>query len=405
MTPPDQHPDPDAGKAADDQTGLGAWQLPDELADLADSVRRFMASEVRPLEDTLPHDTTGLPDDLLLPLQEKARRLGLWSLSTPTEFGGAGLGVLGQAVVAEEAAKCRMGAYFPALGAFAGNPPSVLFSAAPELFEKYAAPMIAGNRGKAFTAISEASGGSDPARAIRCRAERKGDRYVINGEKMWTSHVAHADWGVVYARTGAQGDKRAISAFVVDADAPGLEKRPIGMLTAFSPYVLHFDNVEVPAANLIGEEGGGFELASKFLVNSRITYGAGPIGIAQEALRIAIEWAKERTTFGVRLADRQAVQWQIADSEIELRAARLLIYQAAWKADLGEDVRVDASIAKLYSTEAAFRVVDRCMQILGALGLSQELPLERWFRDLRVKRLGEGATDIQRMVVARHLLR
>ena len=129
------------------------------------------------------------------------------------------------------------------------------------------------------------------------------------------------------------------------------------------------------------------------------------VGIAQEALRIAIEWAKERSTFGVRLADRQAVQWQIADSEIELRAARLLIYQAAWKADLGEDVRVDASIAKLYSTEAAFRVVDRCMQILGALGLSRELPLERWFRDLRVKRLGEGATDIQRMVVARELLR
>src|ERR1700734_1116421 len=112
MTSPDEYPDPDAAQAGDGQAGLGAWRLPDELADLADTVRRFMASEVRPLEDTLPHDTTGLPDDLLLPLQEKARRLGLWSLSTPTEFGGAGLGVLGQAVVAEEAAKCRMGAYF-----------------------------------------------------------------------------------------------------------------------------------------------------------------------------------------------------------------------------------------------------------------------------------------------------
>jgi acyl-CoA dehydrogenase len=399
---------PATGDGPDDPDGLddlGAWRLPDELEALADTIRRFMATEVRPLEDTLPHDATGLPEHLLLPLQEKARTLGLWSLNTPKEFGGAGLGVLGQAVVAEEAAKCRMGAYFPALGAFAGNPPSVMFSASRELFGKYAAPMIEGRRGKAFTAISEASGGSDPARAIRCRAERKGGKYVINGEKMWTSHVAHADWGVVYARTGEQGDKRAISAFVVDADASGLEKRPIGMLTAFSPYVLHFDNVEIPAANLIGAEGGGFELASRFLVHSRVTYGAGPIGIAQEALSLAIEWAKERSTFGVRLADRQAVQWQVADSEIELRAARLLIYQAAWKADLGEDVRVDASIAKLYSTETAFRVVDRCMQILGALGLSQELPLERWFRDLRVKRLGEGATDIQRMVVARHLLR
>jgi acyl-CoA dehydrogenase len=389
----------------DDAEALGAWRLPDELVALAGTVRRFMESEVRPLEDTLPHDATGLPNDMLAPLQEKARRLGLWALSTPTELGGAGLGVLGQAVVAEEAAKCRMGAYFPALGAFGGDPPSVMFSATRELFDRYAAPMIAGRPGKAFTAISESSGGSDPAGAIRCRAERRGDRYLINGEKMWTSHVAHADWGVVYARSGERGDKRAISCFVVDADSPGLDKRPIGVLTAFSPYVLHFDNVDVPAANLIGEEGAGLELASRFLTRSRITYGAGPVGIAQEALRIAVEWARERTTFGVRLADRQAVQWQVADSEIELRAARLLIYQAAWKADLGQDVRLDASIAKLYSTETAFRVVDRCIQILGALGLSRELPLERWFRDLRVKRLGEGATDVQRMVVARQLLR
>jgi acyl-CoA dehydrogenase len=389
----------------DDAEALGVWRLPDELVALAGTVRRFMESEVRPLEDTLPHDATGLPNDMLAPLQEKARRLGLWALSTPTELGGAGLGVLGQAVVAEEAAKCRMGAYFPALGAFGGDPPSVMFSATRELFDRYAAPMIAGRPGKAFTAISESSGGSDPAGAIRCRAERRGDRYLINGEKMWTSHVAHADWGVVYARTGERGDKRAISCFVVDADSPGLDKRPIGVLTAFSPYVLHFDNVDVPAANLIGEEGAGLELASRFLTRSRITYGAGPVGIAQEALRIAVEWARERTTFGVRLADRQAVQWQVADSEIELRAARLLIYQAAWKADLGQDVRLDASIAKLYSTETAFRVVDRCIQILGALGLSRELPLERWFRDLRVKRLGEGATDVQRMVVARQLLR
>jgi acyl-CoA dehydrogenase len=364
-----------------------------------------MESKVRPIEDTLPHDATSVPDDVLAPLQEQARQLGLWSLNTPQEFGGAGLGVLGQVVVAEEAAKCRMGAYFPALGAFGGNPPSVMFSASRELFDRYARPMIEGKRGKAFTAISESSGGSDPAGAIRCRAELKGDWYVIKGEKMWTSHVAHADWGVVYVRTGEHGDKGGISALVVDADAPGLTKRPIGMLTSFSPYVLHFDNVEVPRSNLIGEEGGGFALASQFLVHSRITYGAGPIGIAQEALRIAIEWARQRSTFGVRLADRQAVQWQIADSEIELRAARLLIYQAAWLADLGHDVKVEASIAKLTSTETSFRVVDRCMQILGALGLSQELPLERWFRDLRVKRLGEGATDIQRMVVARHLLR
>jgi acyl-CoA dehydrogenase len=388
-----------------DLGSLGAWELPTELVELRQTVRRFMDSEVHPLEQTLPHDTTGLPQDLLAPLQTKAQQLGLWALSTPKSHGGAGLGVLGQVVVAEEASKCRMGAYFPALGAFGGNPPSVLFAAEPDLFERYGQPMVEGGAGKAFTAISESSGGSDPARAIRCRAERDGDHYVINGEKMWTSHVGHADWGVVYVRTGQQGERGGITALLVDADLPGLTKRPIGVLTSFSPYVLHFDNVRVPVTNRIGPEGGGFSLATNFLVNSRITYGAGPLGIAQEALRLAIEWARDRVTFGVKLSERQSVQWSIADSEIELRAARLLIYQAAWKADLGQDVRTDASIAKLYSTETAFRVVDRCMQILGALGLSQELPLERWFRDLRVKRLGEGATDIQRMVVARDLLR
>ena len=338
-------------------------------------------------------------------MQEKARRAGLWALSTPEDLGGAGLSVLGQVVIAEEAAKCRMGAYFPALGAFGGNPPSVLFEAGPGLFDRYAKPMIAGEPGKAFTAISESAGGSDPARAIRCRAERRGDRYVINGEKMWTSHVRDAAWGVVYVRTGAPGDRNGITCLVVETGTPGLTMRPIGTLTSFSPYVLHFENVEVPVANRIGAEGAGLALASQFLVTSRITYGAGPIGIAQEALRLVIDWVRTRTTFGTPLADRQAVQWMIADSEIELRSARLLIYQAAWNADLGREVKLDASIAKLQATETAFRVVDRCMQLFGALGLAQELPLERWFRDLRVKRLGEGATDIQRMVIARELLR
>jgi acyl-CoA dehydrogenase len=393
---------PDPSEAAAFPTG--AWELPEELRMLADTVRRFMDSEVRPLEDTLPHDAAGVPAALLAPLQQKARALGLWSLQTPARFGGAGLGVLGQVIVAEEAAKCRMGAFFPALGAFGGNPPNVMFSATEEQFAKYAQPIIDGRAGRAFTAISEASGGSDPARAIRLRADRKGEVYLLNGTKMWTTHAGSARWGVVYARTGEQGSRSGITAFIVEADAPGLHKRPIEVMSSYMPYELHFDNVEVPVANRIGDEGSGFTLAGEFLVAGRITYGAGPIGIAQLALDLAIDWVKGREVFGSKLADKQGIQWMIADSEIELRAARLLIYQAAWKADLGQDVKVDASIAKLYSTEVAFKVLDRCVQMLGALGLSKEAPYERWFRDLRVKRLGEGATEVQRMVVARQLL-
>jgi acyl-CoA dehydrogenase len=371
---------------------------------LRDTVRHFMADVVRPLEDTLDHDTAGPAPDQLLDLQRRARQIGLWSLSTPAAFGGAGLGILGQCVVQEAAAQCRMGAFFPALGAFGGNPPSVLFHATPEQFERYARPIIDGQAGRPFTAISEPSGGSDPARAIRCRAVRDGDEYVVNGTKMWTTHAGTAEWGILYARTGEQGDKGGISCFILDADAPGLTKVPIGVMTSYSPFELHLDDVRIPVSNRIGEEGEGFELAREYLVSSRVPYTAVTIGIAQRALEITIDWVKQRATFGKALAERQGVQWMIADSEIELRAARLLMYQAAWRADLGQDVRVDASICKLTGTETAFRVVDRCLQLHGALGMSKELPFERWFRDLRVKRFGEGASEVLRTQIAQRLL-
>ncbi|WP_232061803.1 acyl-CoA dehydrogenase family protein [Mycobacterium xenopi] len=361
-----------------------------------------MAAYVHPIEDTLPHDSIGLPRDQLVELQAKARQLGLWALQTPEDFGGAGLSVLGQVVVAEEAAKCRMGAFFPALGAFGGNPPNVMFKASPEQFATYAKPIIDGTMTKAYTAITEASGGSDPARAIKLKAVRDGNAYVLNGSKMWISHAAEADWGVVYARTGEGRD--GISCFIVEKDTPGLTFNRIEVMASFAPYELHFDDVRIPADRLIGGEGQGLALASDFLVHSRIIYAAGPIGIAQAALDLACRWARERDIFDGKLADKQGIQWMLVESEVELRAARLLVYQAAWNADLGHNVRVDASIAKLYGTEIAYRVLDRCIQMHGALGLSKELPLERWFRDLRVKRLGEGATEVQREVVARHLL-
>jgi acyl-CoA dehydrogenase len=381
----------------------GAWELPEELLMLRDTVRRFMDAHVHPLEEKLDHDTVGLPREQLVELQAKARTLGLWALQTPAAHGGAGLSVLGQVVVAEEAAKCRMGAFFPALGAFGGNPPNIMFKASAEQFDRYAKPIIDGTMSKAYTAITEASGGSDPARAIKLRAVRDGDGYLLNGSKMWISHAPDADWGVIYARTGE--GRQGISAFILEKNTPGVTFSRIPVMSSFAPYELHFDNVRIPAGRLIGAEGQGFSLASEFLVHGRIVYGAGPIGIAQSALDMTCQWAKDRDVLGGKLADKQGIQWMLVDSEVDLRAARLLVYQAAWNADLGRDVRVDASVAKMSGTEAAYRVLDRCMQIHGALGISTELPLERWFRDLRVKRLGEGATEVQREVIARSLLR
>jgi len=190
----------------------------------------------------------------------------------------------------------------------------------------------------------------------------------------------------------------------VHRDYPGFTISRIPVIRSYSPYELKFEDVEVPVENRLGEEGKGFQLAETWLVHARMPYAAATLGIAEEALRMAIEWAKERETFKSKLADKQAIQWMIADSEIELRAAKLLVYQAAWKADLGYDVKIDASICKVYGTETAGRIVDRCIQIFGGLGVAAELPLERWYREMRIKRIGEGPSEVHRMVVARELL-
>ena len=176
------------------------------------------------------------------------------------------------------------------------------------------------------------------------------------------------------------------------------------LMLFFVPYELTFEDVEIPVEDRLGEEGQGFALCEKWLVEGRVPYAAGTVGIAQEALEIAIAWARERTTFGSRLADKQAIQWMIADSEMELRAARLLVYQAAWEGDLGREMKTAASIAKVVGTETAGRVIDRCIQIMGALGVAKELPLERWYREMRIKRIGEGPSEVHRMVLARQLL-
>ena len=384
-------------------TAAGSWELPEELRMIQETINRFMRTEVKPVEDTVEHDAYKLPAEALAILQKKAKAQGLWCFRSPEQYGGAGLTLLGQAVVAEESAKCRMGAYVPGCGAFGADPPNAVFLGTQYQIDKYAVPAV--QRGdKVFVAISEANGGSDPARSIQTLAERRGDRYILNGSKMWITAAKGADWGLVFARTGMAGERGGISCFIVDGNSPGMSFKPIRVIRSYSPYEIHFDGVEVPAENRLGEEGQGFALCQKWLVEGRVPYAAGTIGIAQAALGIAIDWAKQRRTFNSTLSEKQAIQWMLADSEIELRAARLLVYQAAWLGDAGKNMKVASSIAKVVATETAGRVVDRCIQILGGLGVAAELPLERWYRELRIKRIGEGPSEVQRMIVARHLL-
>lgn len=382
-----------------------AAELSEELVMLRETVQRFVRGPVAEAEKTLAIGQHRLAPEVLADLRANARALGLWALATPTEFGGAGLDVLAQVIVAEEAAKCQLGAFFPAAGAIAGDPPSVLLKGTAAQFAQFGQPILDGLMPKAFTAISEASGGSDPARAIQCRAVRRGNHYVLNGTKTWTTHADSAAWGVVYARTGETGERGGISCFIVETDRPGFTRKPIPVLIANSPSELHFDNVEVPLANRIGEEGEGFALADGFLTRGRITYGAGPLGIAEEALRLTVDWVRQRQVFGGLLADKQGVQWMLADCRVAIDMARLLVHHAARTADRGEPVRSLAAAAKWQATEAAFKVVDTCMQLFGGLGVASELPLERWFRELRIKRLGEGTSEVLRTLVAREMLR
>lgn len=377
--------------------------LPEEVRMLRDTTRRFMREEVRPAEDRAPHDAFELDDATLAPLQRRAKEIGLWAIRAPQEIGGAGLSLLEAAVVTEEASRCRMGLYVPACGAMGSNPPNPILLGTRRQIETYAVPAIRDGR-KAYVAISEASGGSDPARSIRTRAVLKGDRYVVNGTKMWITGAAGADWGLLFARTGEQGQRGGITCFIVDGRPRGLTMREIPVIRSWSPYELVFEDVEIPVENRLGEEGQGFALCEKWLVEGRVPYAAGTLGVAQEALEVAIAWAKERVTFGTRLADKQAIQWMIADSEMEIRQARLLIHEAARRCDAGMDFKVEASIAKVVATETAGRVVDRAVQILGGMGVAKEVPLERWYREMRIRRIGEGPSEVHRMVLSRQLL-
>jgi len=211
---------------------------------------------------------------------------------------------------------------------------------------------------------------------------------------------------VVFARTDKAKGRVGISCFIVEHGTPGFTAKPFKVIrTSAVPTDVVFEDCSIPAENLVGQEGQGLELAFDLLVKQRFPYSACNLGVAVAAHRMAIAYAKERSTFGAKLAERQAIQWMLADAEVEIRAARWLIWEGAWKADRGEDARVEASIAKLYSSEVLGRVVDAAVQIHGGYGVSKEFPLERWYREARVRRIGEGPSEVHRMVIARSLFR
>ena len=378
--------------------------LSDEQRLIVDMVRRFVAREIVPLEDDLDPDADELPPEQLAPLVAKTKEMGLYGLDTPPEYGGPEIDLVTRSLIAIECSQHRAGLYAPCYHAFGGARQAQMFEATEPQKEKYLYPMLAGEK-RAFFALSEPSGGSDPARAIQTRAAREGDEWVLNGTKLWISGADRADYGLVFARTGGPG-RGGVTCFIVETEWPGFKVRRIVHTLRSAKYAteIQLDDLRVPYENILGEEGGGFAIANDRLSRQRVPYAAECLGVAIKAHEMAVEYSKLRETFGAPLSSRQGIQWMLVENEIDLRSARLLVLDAAAKADRGEPFRTESAIAKLVTSEAGGRVVDRSMQIHGGLGVAKDLPLERWYREIRIRRIGEGPSEVQKHVIARDIL-
>ncbi|MCF8565541.1 acyl-CoA/acyl-ACP dehydrogenase [Alicyclobacillus tolerans] len=380
---------------------FSGFELTREMKMLQETILEFIDEEVVPVETALPGDAREIPEDELMKLQRKAKAAGLWNLPVPAEFGGGGLDTFEMVIAAEAGSQNRFGMPELAGGAFGHQVPVVLYNARPEQIQTYLIPSVE-NGWRWFTAITEPSGGSDPARSIRTKAERVGDEWVLNGTKLFSTGADESEYGVVYARTGE--GRNGISAFVVPANTPGMSVRPVPVLRDHWTTEIHFEDCRIPYENLLGEVGQGFQLAQKWLVRGRVVMAAQVVGIAQRALQMAIEYSKLRSTFGAQLSSRQSIQWMIADSAVDIQAARWLTWEAAYKDVQGQDARYEASVAKLFATEKAFTVLDRVMQIHGGMGVAKEYNIEHWFRSLRVSRIVEGPSEVHRHLISRDLL-
>jgi acyl-CoA dehydrogenase len=374
--------------------------IPEELRRLRESARRFVAEELMPLEaaHAQAHD---IPDDVRTRLQARAKELGFWAFDLPEAYGGGGVGALGMCLVFEELAQCNIPA-FRAPTVFTPFLGPVLFHGNEAQKAKYLLPVIRGEKRTAF-ALTEASGGSDPAN-MATRAVREGGDWVINGTKIFITGADRADFVQLFARTEGKA-RNGITCFLIDKGTPGMRLgQQFDLMSPDRPWEVVFDNVRVPPSQIVGEAGKGWNLAREFLDMGRLIHGPKAVGRATRALRLAIDWANQRKTFGAPLASRQAIQWMIADSEVELHAARLMVYHAASKADRGEPYHTEASMVKLYADEMMLRVIDRAIQIHGGMGLSRELPLELMYRDARSRLITEGSQEMQRMIIASELL-
>jgi acyl-CoA dehydrogenase len=379
--------------------------LAEEHVMLQDLVARFVDKELMPLEHKiLEREIRGehpkLTENEEGPLLAKCKELGLWALDAPAELGGANLPTVALMAVHEELWRTIVPFTLPP---DSPNLHMLMAVASPEQKKKYMEPYVRG-QAKSCMAISEPGAGADPS-SMTTKAEMIGNEWVINGRKIWVSRVPEADFIILMARVGSGKGREGITAFIVEKGTQGFEiAREIPMIGAHRTYELVFDNMRLPANAILGAAGQGFAPMQLRLNVRRLQIGAWAVGLSRRALDMMCTHVKQRKTFGVFLADRQAIQWWIADSAMQIHACRLMIHDAALRLDRGDDVRQAAGMVKVFATEMAGEIIDKAIQSFGAMGVAKELPLQLMAQKARLMRIYEGPSEVHRMALARRIL-
>ncbi len=381
------------------------FSLSDEQQLIIKTTRQFVRDELYPHEREV-EDTGVLRADLLQELKAKAIDAGLYAANMPTDVGGAGLDAVTWMLYEKELGAANYALHFTCVG----RPSNILLACAGEQRKRYLLPTVRGERTECL-AMTEPGAGSD-LRSMKTSALAVGGDFVINGTKHFISHADHSDYVILFAATGeesgARGPRKKITAFLIDRGHPGFVIRPGYKNVSHRGYtnsILEFNDCRVPKSAILGELDHGFEVANTWLGATRLQVAATCLGRAQRALELATQWAVDRVQFGQPIGKFQGVGFKLADMAVELRAAELLVLQAAWRLGNGIGTDMDMAVAKLKATEMLAMVADEALQIHGGMGLMSDLPLERIWRDARIERIWEGTSEVQRHIISRALLR
>jgi acyl-CoA dehydrogenase len=381
------------------------FSLSDEQQLVIKTTRDFVQNELYPHEQEV--ERTGvLRADLQRELKAKAIEAGLYAANMPVDVGGAGLDTVTWVLYEKELGRANYALHYSCVG----RPSNILLACEGEQKERYLLPTVRGDRTECL-AMTEPGAGSD-LRGMKTTALDDGDGFIINGTKHFISHADHSDYVILFAATGEEttrhGSRKKMTAFLIDMGHPGFEVRPGYNNVSHRGYtnsILEFNNCRVPKSAVLGEVHRGFEVANTWLGATRLQVAATCLGRAERALELSKQWAVDRVQFGQQIGKFQGVSFKLADMAVELRAAELLVLEAAWKRDQKTDTDMDMAIAKVKASEMLAMVSDEALQIHGGMGLMSDLPLERIWRDARIERIWDGTSEVQRHIISRSLLR